>query len=1191
MTTLNYTFEGGADEANVTTSDTGSGNAFDLVNTPAQGGSPAASTIKYDTAWFADGAVGVRIITTDAGSAFVGWDASIGSSTETFTRVYGKRPTALPATRQFIQMRDSSPTTICSARWTTGGNVALHDAAGTARYTSTKAFASGEEYRFEMHVVHATVNGHMEARLFYGANLHGETPDESFGSSSANWNTGAALDHIRYGAMTTAAAATNETVLMDEIEWNNTGWPGPAAISGGGGTPGVVDPLTEPVTTSYTQLNDPNPGAVWTPTLASGVDYILKGPGGVTPWTRTRRLNINGGRHVVVKNMTIDIGVSGGPMVDVSRGHTERDVWFIDCTLADTGKFQADGFKTSDGPQGKAGGNIATGSGGTNIYTLRCRVTGIIGEQDGVHADGIQLSGGVKSWHMQDCTWSSGWVAGQWQRELFQGTNPLRAVTALTRSGTIGTVEVTTGLDIGVGDWVEFGDTVSPTTWRGAWPVRSILLGTRPNVTRFTIFLGDGGQAAWDGAAGTRCYKSDFIYYVGSFFVKDTNFRAQSNAPITVPAQTITAFRVNAGRPDFKGSNAEDRTPALVEGMNGVLVLDNVWVEPNASPPDDSIDELLEPSNNAAVYSLARGSLNTATTPDEFSWPDHTAISGVVYSGVPPGGDFAPAASAIVVGSSISTIPTFTGNGSATATVTATVTGTSSDTIPGFTGTGFASSGVVISATARGPSVTPPEELPTITWTIADQVVEISGWSANCNEGGYDQMRGEVASDAWFSLEAQGAGQGSPVIGWCSTGEVMWAGRLSIPPMVNNGVAPVAAQGYKYAARKKDDRLFIQSRGISAWTTSDSEPHVDENGVNVYSASKRFDVDLSGSRAMFVAERDVPLLVGRENAIIFYAEGVNLARVAWKAHYDAGDETTALTFQPYRANGPTGTETAIGGGRRTIASNNHVDREEIFTEDPADLILMGLMVVEDHTPADKAKYRLTSLRVNSDVCTTDEFNASDVIGYISEQLGYDTTKVESSTFNVLPFDWTSDWLAAGLYVAELEDKFWRVLEGSEYGTWGETTWTVAQAQGASVDLTPLELYDRVEVWFEAISGVRRRAVATADIGVANTFKYELNDQQPDTTLSQAVADVLISRYSTQRYSGTVTTPVARSNQGATNPYLIRYGDMLTVSDFGPGTALTQRVMEASYTPEGVTVGVETPISPVTIIAQLQEARR
>lgn len=395
--------------------------------------------------------------------------------------------------------------------------------------------------------------------------------------------------------------------------------------------------IQAPAFGGWTPITDPNPDVAWTPSLSAGVDYWLKPAG-----TRSKKITVTGGRHVYMAGFDIDIDVAGGPIIDVRPGSVARTVYVFDTHLHDTAGVQTDAFRGTNG----AGGNIDTGAGGTILKIKRVRVDGIVGSNSvapAVHADGIQLPGGIKEFWAEDCTFKSGYVGMQLQRELFVTGDP-QTITAMTRTGTTGDITCSVGLDIAVGDWVEVVG-ANPTSWRSAWQVLSLVTGSAPNVTRFTVFLGDGGQAAWTSAGTVQ--RSAFVNYVGSVVLNRVNIRRQDNTPGD-PAETLTALRLNAGRPDAKGSNAEDRTPALVDGMPGTFDMHDFWVEPNAG---ETLADMLEPADTAAVYSLAKGLYSTVPNPNEWTWPDHPKVrdaisqvvgAGKVFEGVPPGGDYAP---------------------------------------------------------------------------------------------------------------------------------------------------------------------------------------------------------------------------------------------------------------------------------------------------------------------------------------------------------------------------------------------------------------------------------------------------------------------------------------------------------------------------------------------------------------------
>jgi len=78
--------------------------------------------------------------------------------------------------------------------------------------------------------VHSATVGRLEARLFHGANLHGTTPDESFGAPSTNWNTGANSDEVRYGVLANPGAS-GAVARFDALEIDDVAWVGPATVT------------------------------------------------------------------------------------------------------------------------------------------------------------------------------------------------------------------------------------------------------------------------------------------------------------------------------------------------------------------------------------------------------------------------------------------------------------------------------------------------------------------------------------------------------------------------------------------------------------------------------------------------------------------------------------------------------------------------------------------------------------------------------------------------------------------------------------------------------------------------------------------------------------------------------------------------------------------------------------------------
>lgn len=476
--------------------------------------------------------------------------------------------------------------------------------------------------------------------------------------------------------------------------------------------------------------------------------------------------------------------------------------------------------------------------------------------------------------------------------------------------------------------------------------------------------------------------------------------------------------------------------------------------------------------------------------------------------------------------------------------------------------------------------------LPKVHWTLSGAPIDLAEWSPNSTAGGYEQCRGTLPERQLLRLPW--SGQGDTLRGEDAEGNVVWEGRLSSPPYRKYGMGFLAAQGEKYRAVKRTSRLFVQSRDMSIWQATDSEPHLNGTGGAVYDHYRHIDVG-GKNRLAFKVDKDQALASGSANGYVFYAEGIDLKRVAFWMNYDASDETSNLVIRLQRADGPTGAESNVNTWATT--SGNNGDEKDETMGSVNDLVILELKVDSDFTPSNAGAYRLSLVRVNSDICLTDTFNAYEIAAYMGAQLGWDTSGVIASTFNSLPFDWEGDWASGLDYLADSEDKFWRVTDDrnglgplQEYDEFGATNWTVYTTDGADPGLTPLEVFDEVIVHYTSPTGVSRRAVAASTtLDVGNTFEYELNDRQADSTYATAVAERLLARYSTVRLAGPIEIAAAYNDAGVNAPYGIQYGDTVTIADFDAGQSKRLRVMEAAYEPGRVRVGSEQPINIATLL--------
>jgi hypothetical protein len=382
---------------------------------------------------------------------------------------------------------------------------------------------------------------------------------------------------------------------------------------------------------------------------------------------------------------------------------------------------------------------------------------------------------------------------------------------------------------------------------------------------------------------------------------------------------------------------------------------------------------------------------------------------------------------------------------------------------------------------------------------------------------------------------------------------------------------------------------------MSQWSPVDADPLT--GGDNL----RRMQVQMDGGRLLYKVLGGQALVAGanNRNGFAFWAEGCDLTKISFDMDYEAADDDTNLEFQTARVDGPSISGATVIDTFTTNAANENATKTST-PGTPQDTLILYLRVNTNETPANAQRYVVKNVIVwgapdGTTTTTATTYNASDVLGYIATQLGWDDNGIAGSTFNVLPFDRTDDWGANADAVCEMEDRWWRVVDDKGSGpyvesdTWANSNnWRVQVAFGADPDLTPLELFDKVVVHFDTPAGVQKQRSATSTtVSVDNTFHFQMGDRQGANTLADAVASVLLFKYSTQRYRGNIEVVRAMDDNGRTNPYLIRHGDTITIEDWTIGEGITLRVEDVEYTPTRVrvSVGDVTDASIVRAIAR------
>jgi hypothetical protein len=478
--------------------------------------------------------------------------------------------------------------------------------------------------------------------------------------------------------------------------------------------------------------------------------------------------------------------------------------------------------------------------------------------------------------------------------------------------------------------------------------------------------------------------------------------------------------------------------------------------------------------------------------------------------------------------------------------------------------------------------------LPPVSWSIDGLSTPLQGWSAGTTAfGGFSQMRG-VIEESSARRYPSSVTQGSVVRGTTADGSVMYQGRLSAPPAIRGGLASFAAQGESVRAAKKTGRLLYQSQDGSQWFDRAGAPLFNLQGA-VGSMS------IEPGRILWEENQGSAATPGDAKAAGFWAQGSpgGITRLAFihKAHFPS-----ARQYDIFRTdNWPADTGYTLLTSFAEASTDTARDTGVIAA--PQSGILIQRHYTGGASVYGEGRAHVFNIRVNG-IATGDVFYGSQVVTDAGGRLGYDTSGVTSSALNILPLDWTSgSWAELLSYIATLEDRYWRVVEDSrlEYDEWGTKEWTVYQADGASVDLTPLELWNQVTVRYTHINGTQSQVTRTcADLGLPdplaatgqiNIWEESLADVQPNADLATAVANNLLPRVSSQRYAGRIDCVKAYDMTMRDAPYEIRAGDTVRVADWDMNQSVTLRIFEVEYTAEGVSLGIEAGVSIASMLAR------
>lgn len=477
--------------------------------------------------------------------------------------------------------------------------------------------------------------------------------------------------------------------------------------------------------------------------------------------------------------------------------------------------------------------------------------------------------------------------------------------------------------------------------------------------------------------------------------------------------------------------------------------------------------------------------------------------------------------------------------------------------------------------------------MPAVSWTVDDQETPLYGWTAGSVAlGGFSQMRGTIREMDARRLPSS-VQQGSRIRGFTDNGFPVFDGRLSAPPSIRGGLASIAAQGESVRAAKRNTRLNYQNRDYSKLTDDINPPH------DATSAHHKIQQQINSGGVLWtlaLTQIDTNENVG----FCFWTPGQPISRVAY-------DIVSSFTDANYHVDTYSGVGPSVAG--MTTRDNPGIgaasfSRDFSWTDATHDMIYIILVRrASNDAGAGARNVLLKNLRVNG-IAATDTYWTWEVAKDVGGKMGWDTSGFLAGGPNVLPLDWTSgSWADLLSYVAILNDVTWGVWEDNRmtYQHWGTREWTVYQADGAMVDLAPLELYNQVTVKYMDVGGAPREVtVDCSDLGIAdplaasgqtNVWVEALQDVQPDATLATAVANTVIPRVCSLREQGRIDVVKALDPMGRDAAYEIRAGDTVRVADRDMNTATLHRIFEVEDTPNGVSLGIESGVSIAAMLAR------
>lgn len=293
--------EGGTPGSTVTTSDTGSGDSWNIVNIGSGAG------IVYTSSALQGNVSTTYDVGVTSTSAFTSWN--IPANATHHVGFWFSYPSTFGGNCSIFSL-NSGGTALVRVQITTANKLRVLDAAGATAYTSTATFTPTNRYYASMKFV-ADVNGSFQINIYDSScNLI-----EVVEPTAANFSGPTAL--VRYGCITNQTSTNWRTLTLDDVTYNNRYMPVPAKIVGSmnGTTSSVGRPYL------YEDFEGYETGELWYETEYHG-NWQVQPSGNqvvqVVDWD-------GGDKQVQIESA--DVGGGGGTAASLVTSLREFDNW------------------------------------------------------------------------------------------------------------------------------------------------------------------------------------------------------------------------------------------------------------------------------------------------------------------------------------------------------------------------------------------------------------------------------------------------------------------------------------------------------------------------------------------------------------------------------------------------------------------------------------------------------------------------------------------------------------------------------------------------------------------------------------------------------------------------------------------------------------------------------------------------